>query len=545
MKTDNETKTRNAENIYNRQKGYQSIKAAPLVDSTLLRFLSAQKDQIVQKIDEAKTCDFDDILDDEIQLGEILRNSTDGVNRLISDDKDADDEFQFSTSNNNTSSTVMGDTPAASLSWFTQYNAHQVARKLIALGATKECAEKAGMTVQNYSLGRTTRQRVRKFLRDRDMSWASGNTDFEPSYEVSTFSRDSFLRGTYHNIDEVISLLSNAGLTGRDIAAIFIHTPSVSMMRAKRETSTSKMDQRNSTSRSQGVSLEETLERAYFGVLCSSIRLRKYDARKVLRTCPGLLTKRGSVSSEEIISILSNLGVSPTSLCRDKAALPILLSRSPASLFRFVAFLSSDAVRMPLSQIGPFIRRSECSKVLDLVAPLPPSRGNLFDDETSILDEENLDMLHPQQLIEEGFSSVIETEISKRYKNMFDTALFLRQEVGVENLGKIISAFPDIFTLDTYEHVVPVIEFLSNDLDFDEEDIVKVLQAYPMLLGTDIDQMHTMVKYFLALEVEEEIIPNIFRAFPSLLSQVDETKMNEVVEFLQKIGVSNIGRFVT
>lgn len=528
--TDTETKTRKSKNVY-RQKGYQSIKAAPLVDSTLLRFLSAQRDQIVQKKDEAKLFDSAEILDDEIQLGEFLRNSTDGVNRLISDEQDIYNEVNHSTPDNK----IMGDTPAASLSWFTQYNAHQVAKKLIALGATKECAEKAGSTVQNYSLGRTTRQRVRKFLRDRDMSWASGNTDFEPTYDVSSTNSD--LRGTYHNIDEVISLLSDAGLTGRDIAAIFIHTPSVSMMRAKREES--------ATADLQGVTLEETLERAYFGVLCSSIRLRKYDARKVLRTCPGLLTKRGSISSEEIIIILSNLGVAPTSLCRDKAALPILLSRSPASLFRFVAFLSSDAVRMPLSQIGPFIRRSECSKILDLVAPLPPSRGNLFDDETSILDEENLDMLPPQQIIEDGIDNATETEISKRYKNMFDTALFLRQEVGVENLGKIISAFPDIFTLDTYKQVIPVIDFLSEDLDYDKEDIAKILQTYPMLLGTNVDQMHSVVKYFLTLEVEEEIIPNIFRAFPSLLSQVDETKMNDVVEFLKKIGVSNIGRFVT
>jgi hypothetical protein len=200
---------------------------------------------------------------------------------------------------------------------------------------------------------------------------------------------------------------------------------------------------------------------------------------------------------------------------------------------------------MPLSQIGPFIRRSECSKILDLVAPLPPSRGNLFDDETSILDKENLDMLPPRQIIEEGTDNAIETEISKRYKNMFDTALFLRQEIGVDNLGKVISAFPDIFTLDTYKQVIPVIDFLNENLDFDQEDIVKVLQAYPMLLGTSVDQMQSVVKHFLALEVEEEMIPNILKAFPSLFSQIDETKMTEVVEFLKQIGVSNIGRFVT
>lgn len=517
-----------------RESEISNLKAAPLVDSTLLRFLSAQKNQLVPNQEKAELLIPTDFLDDEIQLAAILRNSTNGVDDLVYQEE----SHELSVKK------VTEDTPADSLSWFTQYNARQVAQKLLALGATKECAEKAGMIVQNYSLGRTTRQRVRKFLRDRDRNWALGSTDFEPSNEISNIFADSTYQGSYHNIDEVIALLSAASLTGRDIAAIFIHTPSVSMMRAKRDKSENRNDEVNDM-QPTGVTLEETLERAYFGVLCSSIQLRKYDARKVLRTCPGLLTKRGSINSEEIISILSNLGVSPSSLCRDKGALPILLSRSPASLFRFVAFLSSDAVRMPLSQIGPFIRRSECAKLLDLVAPLPAIRGNLFDDETSVLNKNNLDMLPSNRFTEDSSDNRTENEITKIYKNMFDTALFLRREVGVENLSKVISSFPDVFLLDTHKQVKPVIDFLSEELFFDEDDIVQVLQTYPSLLGTEVNHMTKVVEYFISLDVEEQMIPSIFRAFPSLLSQGAESKMNEVIDFLKKIGVSNIGRFVT
>ena len=126
--------------------------------------------------------------------------------------------------------------------------------------------------------------------------------------------------------------------------------------------------------------------KSYFSVslhMCTNILFLPsfyFATKKVLRSCLGLLTKRGSVSSEEVICILANLGVSPGSLCRDKSALPILLSRSPASLFRLVAFLSSDAVRMPVNRIGPLFWQSECASLLNFVAPLSqkPNLGSLL-----------------------------------------------------------------------------------------------------------------------------------------------------------------------
>lgn len=251
---------------------------------------------------------------------------------------------------------------------------------------------------------------------------------------------------------------------------------------------------------------------------------------QVLRTCPGLLTKRGSTSSQEVISILANLGVAPTSLCRDKAALPILLSRSPASLFRLVAFLSSDAVRMPVDRIGPLFRRSECASLLDFVAPL--SNKQIMDSTTSFDD-----LLH-------GGDKTIQTDITRRYKSMFKTAKHLRRIVGINDLGRAISAYANILTLDVEKQIDPCVAFLAENVGLYEEEIPRVLELYPQLLGIKIEDMKQNVDYLLSLEVSEEDLGSIFRSFPALLT-VEVSNMQKVVDFLKDVGVSNIGRFVT
>jgi len=95
-------------------------------------------------------------------------------------------------------------------------------------------------------------------------------------------------------------------------------------------------------------SLEETLEQSLQGLLQTTLGLRRYDAHKVLRQCPTLVTVRGSKSVEQIITMTTSMGVSTSLLRRDKAGIPALLSRSPAGVFRLISFLSSTAARMPL-----------------------------------------------------------------------------------------------------------------------------------------------------------------------------------------------------
>lgn len=233
-----------------------------------------------------------------------------------------------------------------------------------------------------------------------------------------------------------------------------------------------------------------------------------------------------------MISILVNLGVAPSSLCRNKAALPILLSRSPAALFRLVAFLSSDAVRMPVNRIGPLFRQSECANLLDFVAPLKKNQSASFGDEP---DDDSLVT---------GEENGIETEITRRYKAMFRTAKYLRRVVGISDLGRSIAAYANILTLDIEGQISPCIEFLSEEVGIYEEEIPRVLELYPQLVGANIEKMKENIEYLVSLEVAEEDLSSIFRAFPALLT-LEKSKMEEVVNFLQDVGVSNIGRFVT
>jgi hypothetical protein len=523
--SDTETTTENQTTTI-RRKGQSKAKAkgAPLVDSTLLRFLSAQKSQL-QQTEEKENVSQTGIAIEKVvsDSDEILR-----INDVLNEKSNGGEET--SDVGNDVPTAAVEDTTADVLSWFTQYNANRIAKRLKSLGASEECALEAGNAVQKYSLARTTRQRVRKFLRDRDLNWSSGSAVVEePAYEVSNLRVEAETRGKIYDVDAVIKLLVEAGLTGRDIAAIFTHTPSITMMKAKRD----------GVERG-GETLEDTVDRAFTQVLCSTIKLRKYDARKVLRSTPGLLTKRGSIAAKEVVSILSNLNVAPTSLQRDKAALPMLLSRSPASLFRFVAFLSSDYVRMPVSNIGPFLRRSECASVLDLVAPLPLYNSNLLE---VGLSEEDIDTIPIQKLLKDG-SKNMENEITKRYHGMFQTADFLRREVGIENLGKVISAFPQVLTVDRNK-VVEIVNYLQEETGMYHADVAKAIEAYPMILETDISQIQKIIEYMHSIEVSDDVLGSIFRAFPALLSQDPDKSMKEVVQFLEEIGVTNIGRFIT
>ena len=331
------TNPKNNGNIYRRKGRPTKVTkkvAAPLVDSTLLRFLSAQKSQIEAQEQIVKNGESSDMngnsslinstrtsssfnvsgsdLDSSLSsftppsssssIGsimqisgaingtELIQSMTDNLMKTSDDDNDSKvenfnyeaavvtesttrvisyvDEVDESKKKITKTAAQVADTTADSISWFTQYNAHNVAKKLTQLGACKKTAQEAGNAVQNYSLSRTTRQRVRKFLSDRDSIWASPSAQNEVKDDFMTTPKER-----KYNIQNIIDVLNDAGLTGRDIAAIFTHTPSVSMMQTKKDAD------------NIPDSLEATLERAYFGVLCSTIKLRKCDARKVCSPC--------------------------------------------------------------------------------------------------------------------------------------------------------------------------------------------------------------------------------------------------------------------
>lgn len=415
-------------------------------------------------------------------------------------------------------------------SWLGQYNRNRVAQKLMEMGVTDEAAaHAAGEMVQEYALARTARRCVRTFLRQRDVDWAN--------QDLPVFERVSNTTVLEYGFQDILNVFEEFGLSGTDVAAILTHTPSLAFMMPKRRHGNSSVTELN------GETLEETLSRAYSNLLCGDFKLRKYDARKVLRSSPGLLTMRGSRNAAHVVSMLSKLGVSASSIARDKNSLPVLLSRSPAALFRLVAFLSSDAVRMPLDRIGPLLRRRECTDLLNAVAPVPPSLEGM---QASAEDGINGNHDTVASAASWGIDSEERRErINYTYLRMSTTAWTLRHEIGSADLGKIVAAYPSVLLLDANDQILPAASYLMEELGIWKDDLARVLQLYPALLGVEVTDMRAIVEYMLSLGVAEESLASIFRSFPALLTLSLKNDMIPVVEFLRSIGLTNIGRFVT
>lgn len=228
------------------------------------------------------------------------------------------------------------------------------------------------------------------------------------------------------------------------------------------------------------------------------------------------------------------LGASSKSLARDKRYLPVLLSRAPAAFFQLVSFLACDAIRMPIKKIGPFLRNPASFDLLDAVCPAPTSS------DTSELQNSSWDIL-PQP--PKGI--MVREVIEQTYKKMRENADALRLELGVTDLKKLILAYPGVLLLDPSTQIFPMTDFLYSELGISDIGVPQIIESYPGLLKADIKKMRETVGYLLELEVEEDSIAKIFRAFPAILTLDKETQMIPVVNFLRDIGVVNIGRFIT
>jgi hypothetical protein len=492
--------------------------------------------------------------------------------------------------------------------WLGQFNRHNLAQKLIALGADSGAAQIAGEAVQRYCLVRTARRRIRIFLRERDSLWrdpyssveflpssdpaAAAYTSFAPSnnrnsnmQRLSTLSSppsSSTLssRSPSYGLDDVFGVMQEYGLTGGDMCALLTNSPNLALMMPRRsflqkpEQPQGAVAAAGNRAEEEVDTLEETLQRSLNGLLMQTLGLRRCDARKVLRSCPGLLSVRGARSAVQVMAMMTKLGVSEHSVARDKASLPVLLSRSPAGIFRLISFLCSSAVRMPMNQIGPLLRRKDSRELMDAVIPIPSNVRRTGDSPTGRGDDAEEEFVAAAasagDLQKSGYSSrsgsspnedcdddpIAEAAfwsktredrkqtIEQTYRNMTRTALTLKNEIGTADLGKVVSAYPSVLLLDADRQILPVARYLMDDLGILEGDLASVLQLYPMLLGLDIDDMQRVVSYLLSLGVDKAELPNIFRAFPSLLTfRIQD--MEPVVAYLGSIGVEDIGAFVT
>jgi hypothetical protein len=240
-----------------------------------------------------------------------------------------------------------------------------------------------------------------------------------------------------------------------------------------------------------------------------------------------------------------SLGSSTNAIARDKTSLPVLLSRSPALIFRLVAFLSSAQLKVPLNAIGPILRQKQSAEMLDAVAPLkkPLSLGgeldaiankNLTDSEaeSEILGYFKLDNTMQQEKIERG------------YQSMEAVANVLRLSAGIKDFRIILSSYPHVFFLNV-TNIISVTGFLKEEVGMTREDVAKAIQTFPTLLEQDVEKMREVVKHLQLLEVNDEALPSMLRSFPATLLLDTESNIDPVVDFLRGIGVRNIGRFVT
>ncbi|CAJ1965674.1 unnamed protein product [Cylindrotheca closterium] len=493
------------------QAGRQSSRyvapSAPLVDSALLRFVSAEKkkrEAISTSLEKASLSSIYGGADED-DLGPpatAMPEETGDENAVAS-----------------------AELPSNSVEepWMAQYNRNRIARVLESLGVEKELSMQAGDKVQEYILIRMTRRRVRAFLKERASRWSASynnneNTENNNNNASTTAWNEVRIPSIEpvrlnYGFDDVLEVFQEYGFTGNDVCSILTHSPSLALMMPR----PSFADESEAL---EGGTLCQSLDRAFRGTLMKTLGLRKYDARKVLRDCPGLLTAKGSKQAEQIVSMMAALGVSNSAIARDKAGLPSLLSRSPSDMFRLISFLSSGQIRMKPNAIGPLLRKRSSLELLDLVAPVTGSvQGKTRDEQRKMTDEV--------------------------YRKMSETVRLIKDEIGTRDMGKVISAFPPVLLLDAEEQILPVTDFLMDYLEIDREEIASVMQLYPVLLSKNVDEMRWTVAYVLSLGVDRDDIGSIFRAFPSLLTTDVEESMEPVVDYLHSIGVTNIGAFVT
>lgn len=502
-----------------------TARVAPLVDSALLRFVSAEKKK-QQRIEDRL---------EQVSLESIY--SSKATNR----------EKPLRTSRN--SNTMSDQDMAASVPsvagmeqledpWMGQYNRNRISRTLESLGVDEAMASRAGEKVQDYVLVRLARRRVQAFLRERDSLWrepaVSTNSALKLIESNSSILSTEPLHPSY-GFDDVVQVMRDYGLTGTDICTILMHSPSLALMMPNK----SFADEIEPLS---GGTLDQTLRRSLDEMLMSTLGLRKYDARKVLRSCPGILTNKGSKSALQVVAIMTKLGVSSSAIARDKKALPMLLSRSPAELFRLISFLSSGSLRMPIEMIGPLIRRKASFELLDLVAPAPKF---VHLDKDNVNDELNAMESDIEAALQRRSRKERKNQIDALYKNMTLVAETLRNEIGASNLGDLIAAYPSLLLLDAENKVMPTAIFLIDELGISRGELASVLQQYPLLLGQDVTEMEKKVAFLSYLGVSDADVGRIFRSFPMLFTLDIKKDMIPVVEYLRSIGVDDVGAFVT
>lgn len=283
--------------------------AAPLVDSTLLRFVANNARPVYSSLETTTTAAptelnnatqflpiADTISTSSINYSKQREGCNDNV--IVSADTEARlnnnyNEFngnngqvlipQLEASSGSATSTIIPEQPPDNKNLLFDVFERQVVTILLNACAQEDESIAAAQSLRHYATEKTRRESVRKFLQNRDALWKKGypkdNSTFVKDFE-STVLISTTKWCCKENVQAVIHALLNAGLSGKDCASVFRHTPSVAFRRVG-----SRKNNDDPLETTTGETIEITLNRVIDVILCGLFKLRRYDARKVRRGC--------------------------------------------------------------------------------------------------------------------------------------------------------------------------------------------------------------------------------------------------------------------
>ncbi|CAM9230890.1 unnamed protein product [Ectocarpus sp. 12 AP-2014] len=232
--------------------------------------------------------------------------------------------------------------------------------------------------------------------------------------------------------------------------------------------------------------------------LLRQLGMRPTDVRRVIRKAPEVLAPRpdGSTAAEAV-DVLRTLGLRRRHLKMEAMRWPQLLVVPPGSFFQLAAFLASEEVGIKSTNIGSLIRQAPW-----LV--LQPIDGQ-----------------------------------------MLPVVRFLRI-AGVVDVERVLRAYPKVLSASIRGELAPRVRFLWSDVGVSEEDLPRVLQTFPLVFALPLSRMKDVMAFLSEdLSISRNDIAKIIRAFPSLLGLERERHMDGVVRYLKRLGVQNVGRFVS
>ena len=103
-----------------------------------------------------------------------------------------------------------------------------------------------------------------------------------------------------------------------------------------------------------------------------------------------------------------------------------------------------------------------------------------------------------------------------------------------------------VLLADPANDLMPRVLFLTNEVGIDMDDLPKVIEAFPLIFGISLEQqMVPALEYLRGLGIADADITKICRAFPSLLGLEVDRHFEPSINFLNEIGIQNVARFVT